>query len=126
MRKTLVLFATLFFAVQYTEAQSTYTISECVQYALNNHNNIKMSKNDFQSAIAKKNEGRSGYLPQVNGQIKWDDNLILQTTVLPAGTFGTWNTRTREFKSEINTTLLLVSNSIKPCLTCLISKVYVH
>jgi outer membrane protein TolC len=88
MRKLFAIFITLLFATSNIEAQQTYTISECVQYALKNHNNIKMSKNDFESAIAKKNEGRSGYLPQVNGQIKWDDNLILQTTVLPAGTFG--------------------------------------
>lgn len=69
-------------------AQTTYTLSQCIDYALKNHRSIKMSANDVETAYARKREGQSVYLPQVYGQAKWDDNLILQTTVIPAGTFG--------------------------------------
>jgi len=64
-------------------AQTTYSLQQCIEYALKNHRSIKKAQNDVGSAIARKNEGRAGYLPQVNAQAKWDDNLILQKTALP-------------------------------------------
>lgn len=85
-------------------AQNTYTLQQCIDYALKNHRSIKIAQNDVESAIAHKNEGRSGYLPQVNGQAQWDDNLILQTTVIPAGTFGPGTPEQRiQFGNQYNT-----------------------
>ncbi|HNI00920.1 MAG TPA: TolC family protein, partial [Chitinophagales bacterium] len=65
-------------------AQETMSLKDCVNYALKNHTSISMAKNDLESAVARKNEGRSAYLPQVNAQISWDDNIIKQSTMMPA------------------------------------------
>ena len=71
-------------------AQTTYTLSQCIDYALKNHRSIKMAANDVETAYARKREGQSAYMPQVNAQLKWDDNLILQSSVIPALTFGSF------------------------------------
>ena len=47
-----------------------------------------MAANDVETAHARKREGQSAYMPQVNAQLKWDDNLILQSSVIPSLTFG--------------------------------------
>lgn len=69
-------------------AQTTYTLKQCIDYALKNHRSIKMAANDVDIAYARKREGQSAYLPQVNAQAKWDDNLILQSSVIPPLNFG--------------------------------------
>ncbi|MCC6583739.1 MAG: TolC family protein [Chitinophagales bacterium] len=91
MKKTALLFAT---ALLYSFAfsQTTYTLKQCIDYALKNHKSIKMSENDVETAYARKREGQSVYLPQINAQAKWDDNLILQSSVIPSLTFGTITT----------------------------------
>lgn len=91
MKKTALLFAT---ALLYSFAfsQTTYTLKQCIDYALKNHKSIKISENDVETAYARKREGQSVYLPQINAQAKWDDNLILQSSVIPSLTFGTITT----------------------------------
>jgi len=86
-------------------AQTTYTLQQCIDYALKNHRSIKKAQNDVGSAIARKNEGRAGYLPQVNAMAKWDDNLILQKTVIPSLNFGGVATPEQEvaFGKQYNT-----------------------
>lgn len=88
--KKILLIGLLFFshATLVLQAQTVYTLPQCIDYAIKNHRSIKMSANDVDKAYARKREGQSAYLPQINGQVKWDDNLILQTTIIPAGTFG--------------------------------------
>lgn len=82
MKKTALLFAT---ALLYSFAfsQTTYTLRECVDYALKNHRSIKVASNDVQIAYARKKEGQSAYLPQINGIAKWDYNIQLQQSALP-------------------------------------------
>ncbi len=65
-------------------SQTTYTLKQCIDYALKNNRNIKISANDVKTAHARKTEGQSAYLPQVYAQAKWEDNLKLQTTIIPA------------------------------------------
>lgn len=83
----------LFFVCIYSVSafsQETYTLKQCIDYALKNHKSIKMAANDVETAYARKREGQSAYMPQVNGQVKWDDNLILQSSVIPALSFGSF------------------------------------
>jgi len=70
------------FAVD-TQAQTTYTLQQCVDYALKNHRSLKVATNDVGVAYARKKEGQSAYFPQINGIAKWDYNMQLQKTVLP-------------------------------------------
>lgn len=64
-------------------AQTTYTLKQCIDYALKNHHNIKIAENDVQVAYARKKEGQSAYMPQINGIAKWDYNIQLQQSALP-------------------------------------------
>lgn len=65
-------------------AQTPYTLSQCVNYALKNHRSLRIAENDVAVAYARKKEGQSAYLPQINGIAKWDYNIQLQKTALPA------------------------------------------
>ena len=86
-------------------AQTTYTLSQCIDYALKNHKSIKMAANDVETAYARKREGQSAYMPQVNAQVKWDDNLILQSNVIPPLSFGSFSTPEQvvQFGNQYNT-----------------------
>lgn len=65
------------------KAQTVYTLQQCVDYALKNHRSIKISENDVQVAYARKKEGQSAYMPQINGIAKWDYYIKLQQSALP-------------------------------------------
>lgn len=98
----IVILSTLFFT---SHAQTTYTLSQCIEYALKNHKSIKMSANDVETAYARKREGQSAYMPQVNAQVKWDDNLILQSSVIPSLSLGSFTTPEQvvKFGNQYNT-----------------------
>ncbi len=70
------------FAVD-TQAQTTYTLQQCVDYALKNHRSLKVATNDVGVAYARKKEGQSAYFPQINGIAKWDYNMQLQKNTFP-------------------------------------------
>lgn len=86
-------------------AQTTFSLKQCIDYALKNHRSVKMAANDVETAYARKREGQSAYMPQVNAQAKWDDNLILQSSVIPALTFGSFTTPEQvvKFGNQYNT-----------------------
>ena len=69
-------------------AQQSYTLKDCIEYSLKNNPTNIIFSNDVLSANQKKVEALSGYLPQINGNVNWDDNLKRQTTVLPGAAFG--------------------------------------
>lgn len=95
------------------KAQTVYTLPQCIDYALKNHRSVKMSANDVDKAYARKREGQSAYLPQIYGQAKWDDNLILQTTIIPAGTFGPGTPEQRiQFGNQYMTTAAIELNQM--------------
>lgn len=83
------LYSVLFFAIYSfhfavnTQAQTTYTLQQCVDYALKNHRSLKVATNDVGVAYARKKEGQSAYFPQINGIAKWDYNIQLQKSALP-------------------------------------------
>ncbi|HUM50919.1 MAG TPA: TolC family protein [Chitinophagales bacterium] len=66
-----------------TFAQTTYTLQQCINFALKNHRSLKVADNDVKVAYARKKEGQSAYFPQINGLVKWDYNMQLQKSLLP-------------------------------------------
>ncbi len=64
-------------------SQTTYTLSQCIDYSLKNHRNLRVAQNDVAVAYARKKEGQSAYLPQINGIAKWDYNIQLQVNTFP-------------------------------------------
>ncbi len=69
-------------------AQTSFTLKECITYALTNHPSIAVSKNNIESARQAAREAIAGYLPQVNANLNATNNLKLQTTLIPAGSFS--------------------------------------
>lgn len=97
MKKIHIFIITLFFS-QSIFSQDVMDLKACINYALKNHVSIDMAKNDLEAAVARKNEGRSAYMPQINAQISWDDNIIQQTTLMPSMNFQGFQTQEQSIK----------------------------
>lgn len=81
-------------------------LQACLKYALEHNGMQKVAANDVTFAQQRQREGLSGYLPQVNGSVTFDDNLKRQTTVIPAGTFSPEEIRI-QFGNQYNTMALV-------------------
>jgi len=92
---------------QNAETQQVMTLQQCIQYTLQNHPTNIIYSNDISTANQKKVEALSGYLPQVNGSVSWDDNLKRQTTVLPGAIFGSPDDVKVQFGNQYNTTAVV-------------------
>lgn len=87
--KSLLIASFSFFMIGNVEAQSQgMSLKSCIEYALVNSPTLKIYENQVLIAGAQNKEGLSGYLPQVNGSISFDDNFKRQTTIIPAGAFS--------------------------------------
>jgi len=64
------------------------TLKECIDYGLKNHRSNRVFDNQVSIAKQKATEERSAYLPQAAVTATFDDNIKLQTTLIPAGAFG--------------------------------------
>lgn len=69
-------------------AQRGFSLLESVDYTLKNHPSLLLYNNNLRIAEEKSKQSISGYLPQISASATFNDNLQLQTTVLPAGIFG--------------------------------------
>lgn len=69
-------------------AQQPFSLKQSLEYGFQNHPTMTVADYDIQMAKQRVREGYAPYLPQVNGSFSLDDNLKLQTNVIPAGTFG--------------------------------------
>lgn len=87
MKNYLIIFGFLLTTIS-VHAQTTYTLQQCIDFALKNHRSIKIAQNDVGVAYARKKEGQSAYFPQINGLVKWDYNPQLQVSTIPALDFG--------------------------------------
>jgi outer membrane protein len=76
-------------ALQAQEARQVQqlTLKECINYGLQNHPTIRISRNNVDASKEKAREALSGYLPQVSVNAGLDYNLKLQQNVIPAGSF---------------------------------------
>lgn len=101
----LMLLAFLAGSISFAKAQqSPMTLQQCVQYGLTKNAGVLKSKMEIDLADEKRNETRSGYLPQVNGSIQVTDNLKLQTSILPGELIGQPGTQVPvQFGTKYNT-----------------------
>ena len=70
---------------QFINGQSSYSLSQCVKFAISNHPSNLVQDNQIAIAKEKGRQALSSYLPQINGTVNSINNLELQTTLLPAG-----------------------------------------
>jgi len=68
-------------------AQTKLSLKECIDYGLKNNGNVRIAKIKEGIAEQQSREALSYYLPQVAAAGALDDNIKLQSTVLPAGVF---------------------------------------
>lgn len=69
-------------------AQTKLSLKECIDYGLKNNGNVRIAKLNEGIAAQQTREALSFYLPQVSASGALDDNIKLQSTVIPAGVFG--------------------------------------
>lgn len=69
-------------------AQTRLTLKDCIAYGIKNNGNVKIAQYKESTAVQQGREALAGYLPQVAGNATLDDNLKLQSTVLPGALFG--------------------------------------
>ncbi len=65
-----------------------FSLKEAVDYAITHHVQIKNAQMDVLNADAKINEIKAIGLPQVNGTVSLNQNLIIQRMFIPASTFN--------------------------------------
>lgn len=65
-----------------------FSLKEAVDYAVVHHVQIKNAQLDVMNADAKINEIKAVGLPQVNGAVSLNQNLIIQRMFIPASTFN--------------------------------------
>jgi outer membrane protein len=83
-----------------------FTLKKCILYSLENHPSSTIYANEVEMAKQKKKETLAAYLPQISGNISFDDNLKRQITVIPAGAFSPTETRL-QFGNQYNTNAML-------------------
>ena len=77
----------------FAQAQTAWSLKECIEYGLKHFGTVRIAQYQKENARQQSRQALSGYLPQISGSGSFDDNLKLQTTVLPAGVFGPEPTR---------------------------------
>lgn len=90
------------FGQQTTGGTNLLSLKNCVDFALKNHLSNTIANNDILAAKEKEREALSGYLPQINTNITFDDNLKRQVSVIPAGAFSPNEIRV-QFGNQYNT-----------------------
>lgn len=92
-------------SMSFARAQSgPMSLQQCVQYGLTNNAGVMKSKLEIDRMSEKRNETRAEYLPQVNGAISVQDNLKLQTSILPGELIGQPGTQVPvQFGTKYNT-----------------------
>jgi outer membrane protein TolC len=74
----------LMLTVSQTMAQQNYTLKQCIDYSLKNHISNQVYQNNTEIANQQGREAIAAYLPQVNLNTTFDDNIKRQTSVFPA------------------------------------------
>lgn len=95
-------------------AQSTpksMTLKECIEYGLEHHPSVEVYTNNAERANQVAREALSAYLPQVSVNASLDDNIKLQQTIIPAGTFGPGTPEQRvSFGTQYNSSMAVQLN----------------
>lgn len=82
-----LLILSIFLTSKTVKAQESYTLREAVDYTIKNHISIKNAHIDILNAEARVSELKGIGLPQVNGNVNYTNNLIIQKVFIPAKTF---------------------------------------
>ncbi len=69
-------------------AQNAFTVSEAVDYAISNHDNVKSAKVGIQDAELQIKEIKAAGMPQINGQFQYTANIIVPTQLIAATNFN--------------------------------------
>src|SRR5688572_24778578 len=85
-------------------SQEAFTLREAIDYSLKNHGSTAVYKNQLEIAREQAKEALAAYLPQVNANVYFDDNLKRQTTVVPGAVFGGTVDKKVQFGNKFNTT----------------------
>jgi len=95
MKKPIAISICLFLAgLGQASAQAPWSLKDCIDYGLKNFGTVRVAEYQKQIADQAAREAVSAYLPQVSGVGALDNNIKLQSTLLPAG-FGGRNEPTR-------------------------------
>jgi outer membrane protein TolC len=70
-----------------TEETKYYTLQECIDYAIDNNENVKIAELETDVSQAKVGEYLSRGLPQVDGTISFNKNFVIRKTFVPANMF---------------------------------------
>ena len=102
----LMLLALLAGSMSFVRAQSgQMSLQQCIQYGLSKNAGVLKSKLEIDRTNEKRNETRAEYLPQVNGNVQFINNLKLQTSILPGEIIGQPGTQVAvQFGTKYNTT----------------------
>jgi len=96
------------FAQQSPEPARQMTLKECINFGLQNHRSVTVSRNNATAAREKAREVLSQYLPQVNVNASLDYNIKLQQNVIPAGSFpGQTEEQRITFGTKYNSTQMV-------------------
>lgn len=90
-KKILTLYTFLFSIIWYSQGQQevrSFSVKEAQEFALDNNLNVKNAKLDVEYAEKVIWENTALGLPQVNSSINYNNNLNLQTTLLPGEIVG--------------------------------------
>jgi outer membrane protein TolC len=82
-----------FLSGQIIAQNQTLSLKECINYTLQHHPNSTIYKNSVKLAEEKIRESRSALLPSISGNVGLDYNLKLATSVIPAGSLSTNETK---------------------------------
>lgn len=69
-------------------AQESWDLKTCIEYGLKNNRNSVIYENEKLAADAAAKEALAEYLPKIGLNATLDDNLKVQTSIIPAGVFG--------------------------------------
>ncbi len=69
-------------------AQESWNLKACIEFGLKNNRNSVIYENEKLAADAAAKEALSEYLPKIGITGTLDNNLKVQTSIIPAGVFG--------------------------------------
>ncbi|MBY0426205.1 MAG: TolC family protein [Cytophagales bacterium] len=84
--------------------QSSFTMATAVQYAIDHNETLKNIKIDKEIAHVNVKQTQSKYYPQLSGSADFRNNVILPTSILPAGIAGP-EARAVQFGQRYNTSV---------------------
>jgi outer membrane protein len=84
MKYILILTATVMLLSQNASAQKAMTLKDCVKFGMENDLAVKRSTMELGYIKSQEQEAYSNIRPQVNGDIKYNNNVIIPTQLLPA------------------------------------------